>query len=271
MISSCGFNDSFEQEASFLEIKNVNFETVATQGANTHLIKDVWVYANGDLLGVFSPPTIIPVLSDTETTEFSIFAGIRNNGNNTTPYIYPMMSSIKLSETLVPGETITRDLTFVYRDDLYIDYIEGFEGALSFSIDADDDLETNIVKSSDDVRSGLYSGLIEVSEEHPKMEVESSFAFDTEKLLGTAYIELDYKSETDFVLGIQASSSTVTGSIDHIFVPRRDEWNKIYIDLTLILFEASIEDFSIYIRAVHDGASDETQKVYIDNLKYLYY
>lgn len=270
-LASCGFSDDFDQEASFLQINEVSLETLPTQGADTELFKDVWVYANGDLLGLFTPPAIIPVLSDRETTDFLIFAGIRNDGNNTTPFVYPMIASESFSLELVPGETVTKNLTFNYRDDVTFDYLEGFEGVLSFNDDTDGDLETNIQKTAEEARSGLYSGLIELTEAHPLMEVTSSFAFSTAGVLATAYVELDYKNDTDMLMGITATSGTITGNIDHIIIPARAEWNKIYIDLSLLLAQGNIESFKIYIRSAYTGDGEQSQKVYLDNIKYVYF
>lgn len=270
-LSSCGLTDDFDQKASFLKINELSLSTTDAEGADTENFKDIWVYANGDLIGLFTPPTVVPILSESETVDFLIFAGIRNNGATTAPYTYPMTSSVGFQATMIPGETIERDLEFTYNPNTTFDLVEGFENNLVFNIDTDGDIETNIEKTTDDKASGLYSGLMVFSEEHPEMEVTSQFTFTTDNILGTAYVELDYKSDTDILLGITARSGITIGNIDHVIIPARAEWNKIYIDLTLLLREASVDEFKIYIRGVYNDETVETQRVYLDNLKYIYF
>jgi hypothetical protein len=72
-------------------------------------------------------------------------------------------------------------------------------------------------------------------------------------------------------MGITAKSGITEGNIDHVVIPARAEWNKIYIDLTLLLREARVDEFKIYIRGVYDDETVESQKVYLDNLKYVYF
>lgn len=270
-IFSCGLTDDFDQTASFLRINDVNLTTKAGEGADTENFVDVWVYANGDLIGLFTPPTTVPILSETENVDFLIFAGIRNNGENTAPYVYPMISSDIFTIAMTPGETVERNLEFEYTDDATFELVEGFEENITIDVDTDGDDETNIVKSDEESASGLFSGKMVFTEEHPEMEVTTQFSFLTDNILGTAYVELDYKSETDILMGITAKSGITEGNIDHVVIPARAEWNKIYIDLTLLLREARVDEFKIYIRGVYDDETVESQKVYLDNLKYVYF
>ncbi len=269
-IHSCGFRDDFDEVPTILEINELSLTTKAGQGADTEAFKDVWVSANGDLLGVFTPPVKIPILSEQDEIEIFAFAGIRNNGDNQAPFQYSMTSSEVFSINRNPGETITKNLEFEYRDDIIFEMVEGFEGSnIILNDDRDEDLETNIERTTDVTRSGNYAAYLEVSEDHSAMEVATQFSYNTDNIIATAYIELDYLSETNMLMGIIAEAQGVVAPIDFIVMPPREEWNKIYIDLTLLLRQSNAESFRIYFRTVYDGIDGNPQRVYLDNLKYI--
>ena len=81
---------------TFINIEEVGFRSDPGQGSENQNLSEVWMYADSLFLGAYPVPSRIPVLgSGGLTLEF--FAGIRENGQATSPVIYPMMRSTHLS------------------------------------------------------------------------------------------------------------------------------------------------------------------------------
>ena len=88
LFAGCSLTDSDQPIPSYLVVNEVSVSTLPAQGAPTHKITDLWVYADNQLIGVFEIPARIPILVNGETTEFQIFPGIRRNPLQTLSLIH---------------------------------------------------------------------------------------------------------------------------------------------------------------------------------------
>ena len=85
------------------------------------------------------------------------------------------------------------------------------------------------------------------------------------------YLELDYFCNTQFLVGIYVNfpQSAVLRK-DLLWINEKEEWNKIYINLTSAISEAvGAEGFKIFIEVNRDFSKNENT-VNIDNLKIIY-
>ncbi|MEE9439175.1 MAG: hypothetical protein V3V14_09265 [Saprospiraceae bacterium] len=268
---SCTLFDNDQPIPAYLEINNVEVFTNESQGVNTHKITEVWAYANNQLLGVFEVPAKIPVLVSGETTNFSIFAGFRNNGIQSKSFIYQLLASEDFTEKVVPGDIIKKSLVFEYGENTKFDFVEDFEGNHIFTLDLDEDLETILVTTTEDVKSGDKSGKIEINEEHPFVSIGTLFTFDGDNNAGSdSYLELDYKNDVPFFVGLIYSDGSKSVRQPVILLNEKSEWNKIYIDYTEFLSDPDIKNYSIFIATDLESLNQTSGTIYLDNIKFVH-
>lgn len=269
VFSNCTLTDSDQPIPAYLEITDVNISTNQNQGAATHNLRDVWVYADNQLIGVFETPCKIPIISNTETTEFLIFPGFRNNGEMSRSFTYNLMDQIRFTETLMPGDVVTKSLTFKYKDEAIFDFVEGFEsGAHIFTRDLDEDEVTRIKSTTEDKRSGAQSGKFIVTKDNPILSVGCIFDYNRVDNAGLdTYLEMDYKNDIPFAVGVLYEQEGAKVSQPLIILNPSDDWNKIYVDFTSILSSPAISTYSVYFTTDLESLSEDESTIFFDNLK----
>lgn len=273
LMTNCTLTDSDQPIPAYLEITGVDISTTVSQGAPTHKITDVWAYADNILLGVFEIPCKIPVLTDSETTEFLIFPGFRNNGERSRSFTYNLMNQIRFTEAIAPGDVLQKSLTFTYKDEAIFDFVEGFEGGSHiFTRELDDDETTRIIQTTEDKKSGAQSGKITLASENPSIAVGSVFDYNRIDNAGLdSYFELDYKNDIPFFVGVlyQQEGQEVSQPLI-LLSPTDGEWNKIYIDYTSILSSPLIDKYTVYVTTDLEALDLSIGTIYLDNLKFVH-
>jgi len=265
LVSSCSFFDKADRGAMFLIAQEVSLETEGQQGANTHNIRDLSVYVDGVNIGVFNVPSDIPILDDDDATSVGVIAGIRNNGDFTLPVEYPFYAVKEFDYTFEEGREIPFDINFGYKPGVKFKILENFEGQHGFNADLDDNPDTNLEKSSDAI-SGSFSGKISTSSDQPSFEFGSSFIYDADDLTATQiYLELDYKNEIPFQIGVLGYNSLLGNRDYKIVLVESEEWNKIYIDFTSEIVDSQIDEFQLIFRSAN--LPGEYGSIWIDNIK----
>ena len=98
-------------------------------------------------------------------------------------------------------------------------------------------------------------------------------SFDNVPQQGSAtYLELDYKSDSEFLVGMYINfPNTPTLQKDLLWINPKDDWNKIYVNLTQTVSEAiGAESFSVFIRMQRDNFS-EVKTLDFDNIRIVHY
>lgn len=272
-LSNCTLTDSDQPIPAYLEITDVNITTNQDEGAPTHNFKDVWVYADNQLLGVFPLPCKVPVITTAETTDFLIFPGFRNNGEQSRSFTYNMVDQVRFTETLAPGDVITKSLTFSYKEDIIFDFVESFEGGSHiFTRDLDDDEASRIEITTADKKSGAQSGVIKLSAENPSIASANIFDYNRSDNAGLeSYLEMDYKNDVPFIVGVIYLQEGQKVSQPLIILNASEDWNKIYVDFTSILSSPQIDTYSVYFASELESTnSDAEGTIYLDNLKFVH-
>jgi len=269
---NCTLTDNTQIEPAYLEITSVDIVTTTAEGEPTHNLTDVWAYADNQLLGVFEVPCKIPIILNAETTEFLIFPGFRNNGEQSRSFTYNLMEQARFTESLAPGETVKKDLVFKYKDDAIFDFVENFEGGSHiFTNDLDEDFGTSIEVSSEDVRSGAQSGKISLTSDNPVLLVANIFEYDRANNGGADnYFEMDYKNDVPFSVGVIFEQECQRISQPLIILNESEEWNKIYIDFTSVLSSPVIDSYTVLITTDLDALNRTEGTIYLDNLKFVH-
>ena len=229
---------------SYIQIDEITLDEDYTTN-----ITDAWVYIDGVNKGVYELPAHFPVLND-GAVEVRIYAGIKDNGiasqRVTYPFYHSDTSTIKLT---IDSTTIISPIVALKENIEGI--IDNFDPSYTFNYD------TCFQKISGGPY-GNYGSLsfldsIFVTEINYK---DHPLSFDNVPQQGSAnYLELDYKSDSEFLVGMYINfPNTPTLQKDLLWINPKDDWNKIYVNLTQTVSEAiGAESFSVFIRMPRDN------------------
>jgi len=245
---------------SYINVENLNFDE-----NTTHNITDIWVYINDNLQGVYELPALFPVLENGEHM-IRIKAGVKNNGISSTRIPYPFYASYFHFTELVQDSIIIINPTITYSENNSLAFIEDFEGVgldLSITNNSDTIIHT-ITNGSENYGAGFLNDSI----------IDFEIATDEIKNLPRAgspvFLELDYKSNTRFLVGIYVNNPQLIEKKDLLWVTPKENWNKIYINLTEIVSESiNAESHKVFLSMLRDFSLD-TNRIYFDNLKVIY-
>ena len=266
--SGCNLINPDEPVPSYIHIPSFSLKTGTGQGSATHKITDAWLYVDDDLKGIFEIPVTIPVLSS-GAPEISISAGILDNGISDTRAIYPMYAAFKVnvdsvSVFLDPGKADTVKPVVFYRDSMTFYLIADFESSTHF-ITLEGDTAITTGGDSTHVLEGNY-GLLQLNASAPEFEGISTDTFALPSGGIPVYIELDYKTNNAFTIGLHAIDGPVVAVREKVIVNPKEDWNKIYINLTQDIFELDAPFYQLYIKA-EKSDNLSLASIYLDNLK----
>ncbi|MFN0036966.1 MAG: hypothetical protein ACKVUS_18075 [Saprospiraceae bacterium] len=275
LLAFVGCKDAPEQIPAYLNLQP--FAVNAPGGAGWQKITEAWLYVEGEFLGAYTLPASVPVLAEGER-EVILFPGVKENGIEATPNIYPYLTKFAKKYDLKGGQT-TEVLPGTEYDPNAI-YPLGigrgdFDGGSFISLenrDSDDSL--NVKLTSDGAFAGECA-LMQIDTAHPVMDIA------TEKMEGLpilgapeVWLELHYKSDVTFFLYL-LSGPEENGQAVYQFNPSED-WNKIYFNLTTPISDSQSGEQRLYLRLSlpRDGAGKYTQNsgtVRVDNIRVLHF
>lgn len=256
--SSCNKNDIVFPY--YISINDINIDENTTTK-----ITDAWVYIDDNLLGVFELPANFPALED-GIHKLRIRAGIKENGISGTRVPYPFYSSFIIEDfefnsnqaySFNPQVNYLQDLNF---------FIEDFEGVGL-------DLETTLISDTTIIEfnnlSNSYGGAVLV-------DSLLTFELTTDELINLpqagapVYLELDYKSNTQFLVGVYVNFPQSVLQKDLLWINPKENWNKIYVNLTPSISEAVGANFyKVFIKMKRDFSVD-TNSLFFDDIKIVY-
>ncbi len=149
--------------------------------------------------------------------------------------------------------------------------IDDFEGA-GLGLEPGNISDTSIFKV------GLSEGAFEYKNEPTtsgKVVLKPSAVFEaisvdefTYQPLSDFYVELDYKTEVAFQVGVSMDTGNEIIKAPVVTVNPNTEWNKIYINLITELGGTVPNTYKLFIRALNTSTSNK--EILIDNLKLVY-
>jgi hypothetical protein len=227
---------------AYIKIENIYLG----ENDSTSSITDAWVYINGQLQGTYELPAKIPVLEQ-GNTNIKVYAGIKNNGIASDRIIYPFYSSDTINKVLTINASTEIHPTVNIKENIDGQF-DDFDNGYSFNSDT-------CFKVLSGGPYGKY-GSLSLSDSDSILITEINYqdfplSFENVPQQGSpTYLELDYKSNTTFLVGIYINSTnSPTLEKGLLWINPKEEWNKIYIDLTQTVSEAiGAETFSIFIK-----------------------
>ncbi len=270
-IGSCGLFDSADEAPMFIELSSVSVNADEIEGSSGHAIKEIWVAADGQNIGVFEPGTKVPVLDTDETTNMVFFAGIHRNEIRSDHTMYPFYDQISLFYDYSPGGIIEVDLEFNYKENLTFQFIEDFETTNQiFTQEVDGDDSTKLVITNDDTFEGFGSGYAKLDTMNPEIEFATTVNFTDVPTNGTpVYLEMDYKTEVPLNVGLRATVGVNEANSYWLALLPNEEWEKVYIDLSELLIQSQLEEYRILMGA-NVGDMEEAE-FFIDNVKFIHF
>lgn len=235
--SSCSFLNQDEPLPSYLFIDSVSLKTSPNQGSSSQRITDVWVFNQTEFLGMFPLPAKIPLLLYGDQN-LTIQAGIKENGIGATPENYPFYNSFKVNINLKALKIDTLRPEISYSNNARFHFIENFENNTSFFSFLVSGLPENRVLPfmGNEVYEGKLSGVMQLSKLAATATVGTNAKYkNTFTPNQPVYLELDYKSETSCVIGVQFFDTENTEEVGFL-VPiagfkETADWKKIYFNV----------------------------------------
>jgi len=261
----------------YLHIKSPQFNTKAdgTQGYNSYDFKDYWVFESGIFKGSYAIPSEFPIQKEGKTV-IRIGAGIKHSGQNEERMIYPLVKNFIDTVDFKPNQTDTIWPVFSYQDNAVFKLVEDFDKnglSLEFNPVFKKDGDTLIKYNGDDAFvKGNNSGKIVLKQDSSILELYSPVLNNMPKFSPT-YLEIDYKNDLPFTIGIYATE--IDGSVKQIpliVLTPKSQWNKLYLDLeTEIAYHPIGTQFRIFLRFSNNLTSPvQNPSVLFDNLKLIY-
>lgn len=271
MLAGCQLNDNDRPVPSYIYVSDpVMLAPGTINTPDSHKITDVWVIADGQLLGIFPLPAYIPLEVTGNETQVEIRGGIRNNGMNENSVEYAFFEPVFYTYTAQPLDTVSVPLVFRYKDNIKMPVNESFEGNVRFNTNLNPNNPVNIIISTDDFSTGSRSGLIELTPENNFIELASNDGVRKEShSRGRSFVEFDYKGDDEIAVGV---AKLWNGNLDVqyvLFVPGKKDWNRIYVDITNVV---SPHDFDIYyiVLGVTKLTNSAVSRTYIDNVRHVH-
>ncbi|MCB0585002.1 MAG: hypothetical protein KDD06_06735 [Phaeodactylibacter sp.] len=280
MMASCDVINPAESIPAYIYVPDIELQTNGvTQGTDSEKITDVWLSVDGGFLGAYTLPALIPVL-EVGNREIILQAGIKDNGINSTPDIYPYYESFAYSGELISNEVDTVRPVIGYQDGVVFAFIENFE--------RNDYLFQDVLRGEPGQLQLVADGVFEGSQSlRISLDTASSFVeVATNERFGglterspLVYLEVNYRSDVPVIFGVighevnglpsQGILSTNPG-----FSPS-EGWNKIYFNLSRLIIEVNREEFQIVLQAfipVENGQlAQKSANVWLDNIKLVHF
>lgn len=282
ILLSCNKDELKAQRPVYLSVPEINLETSNTgrpEGSNHHNITTAFVFLGNEPIGTFETPFTVPILPTNSDFEVTIYPGINLNGVRSQKALYGAYEPIVFDTSAQPLDTTGRlTYTTTYKPSAFIDILEDFDGT-GFKLEETVVSDTGFTVSGDpnevfvNPLTGMSDGnvgKIVLTDKNNQFELSTinSFAFSNPQT--NAYIEITYRCNSSFTVGVFANSLAGTTQAPTATILPSDEWKKIYINLiTEISSNTNANNFEIFFGGIKPNDVD-TATIFLDNLKLVY-
>lgn len=268
-MQSCSIVDPASPTPTYLQIDSVRLLTnYAVEGSNSKNVTDVWVLVDNEYYGTFPLPCKIPI-PGAGSHKITVRAGIIIDGISAMRAAYPNYAGFDTTINMEAAKVYNFIPKITYRSSAAFPNSEDFEDATQqLVLTTQGNTSYSIITPPDANVFEGNSGMVALGDTNTVFEVASVTGFALP--IGTnTYVELNYKSDIDFVIGDYVTTSSISKQ-ELLSIRASSVWKKIYIninDLGGILTNAV--SYKIYIRAVLP-AGRTSANLYFDNFKVVY-
>ncbi|MBK9283154.1 MAG: hypothetical protein IPM51_02410 [Sphingobacteriaceae bacterium] len=253
-------------EAFFIKPAYVNVipSSPSTQGSGSSKITDLFLYVNGKYQGAYESGNLLPIVSNGEKAELTLFAGIKNNGISETTITWLFYNQIKIDTIVESGKTINRGFTFNYNPAVNFVWMENFDGAgvsLIKSAPTSTVTTLNLINSGESFEN--KSAMFELQSNISLGQFETAIDYALPLGNSNIYLELNYKCDVELEVGV-TDGVTLKNAIT---LNPKSEWNKIYIQIAeAVNRQPAPATQKIYFRALNPNQLNAA-RVWLDNIK----
>jgi hypothetical protein len=267
--AGCDLINPAEKIPSYIELNTFSVSTnYTTQGTASQKLRDAWVYVDNQFIGTYELPAKFPVLMD-GTHRISIGPGIYDNGIASTRIVYPFIKYYDGTIELKAGQVTKIDtMPVTYFSGISYKWYEDFEGS-GYSLDTLSNSQAGLEIDTLNEFEGSKCLLMQVTTNKRILEAASINTYSITPG-AEAYLEINYKCDQAFVIGIVANLPGATIKAGVISFNPSPEWNKTYINLRKTIGTyGTASNYNIWLRM--DLADGQTVgNAWIDNLKLIY-
>lgn len=261
--TSCEVINPEEDIPSYIHIDSISLNS---SYSSPHNITDAWVYVNDDLKGMVELPATFPIVAG-GPVNLKILPGVKMNGIALTRIIYPFFEIYDTDIELIRDSIIYIKPETSYKGTTV--WNEDFED-ISFSLQATGKSDTtmNRVTTLSDVFQGTGCGSFVLTNAQSAFEAISSATFKLPKGGTPVFLEVHYRCNNTFAVGIFSNTTTqVVQVTPSLVVNPKSEWNRIYINLTNeVSAQNNAFDYNIYFYMEKDPGNTIAE-VFIDNIR----
>ncbi|HKR03339.1 MAG TPA: hypothetical protein VJY62_01780 [Bacteroidia bacterium] len=269
-LQGCNIINPAEPVPGYIRIEKFSITPTPALGTDSSKITDVFVYIDAKFQGSYQLPAQFPVIENGEH-EMIFFAGIIVNGISNTRTDYPFYDPHQQTVTLEPGKIITINPVVQYADNVVAPWLESFEtAALSLVKGSGTAIEIVKLPSGDANNFEGISGAVYLDGSQTHFQVVTDTSYILPKGNSGVFLELNYKCNNSFTVGLVAVSSSSPYSIPIVTLKSKATWNKVYIELeSTIMAVADANYFKIYLEAYKESGVTNAE-FYFDNFKLLH-
>jgi hypothetical protein len=270
MNESCSIVDPASPTASYIRVDSFSLQTdYPNEGSNSTKITDAWVLVDNKYLGTIPLPAVIPAIGEGSHT-VSIKAGILENGISASRAAYPKYASFDTVLSFTAGDTFHLHPVIRYAQGVYFPQLEDFDDAnLTVQSTNVNYAPLVIIQQTDPDSYQGNSGKTTLDAMHTTFEIASTFPFPL-PLNVPVYLELNYKCDVDFSIGVYITTTNSVIKNDLLSVRATPVWKKIYVTLSELggVIPEGLEE-KIYIHS-DLGTTLTSANLFFDNLKVIY-
>lgn len=267
IISSCRKRDI--EDPSYMHITAIEQANKPGQGTNRHDIQYVYTLIADNSIGTYLAPTTVPVLYDGNVTVEArpMIKWFARDGLHP----YSMMKNYSQMLAFAPLSVDTLRPVFEYQDNVEFSWLEDFnDNSASLQLRSGTFDSFYVMNEANHSLDGTPYLLISMGNGEQFFEIESQDLFDLPVDGREVILEIDYKTNVAFTIGLYATTSSQVITLPSVSPYSTEKvWRKGYVYLTDEVFnQGSSTRFRIFFRSVNKEVVNP--EIFIDNIKLLY-
>lgn len=268
IISACNIINPSEDIPTYIQIDSVTLTQPSSGYYTTQKISDVWINIDGNKAGTYQIPATFPIIAE-GNHHITVRAGIKNNGVSASRVIYPFYTFFEVDTDFVPEKTINLSPNFKFKDGI-TRWIETFEDP-GYKFELTSKSDTTLQRITDPRNDNENVGVVYLSPNNPIFQCVTTDAFNFDYNGIGIYLEIDYRCDQEFVVGLYINKATQSIETPIIYLNAHpDSFNKVYIDLLYIVSQnPDAIDYNVFVAAERVDSID-FPKIYFDNLTVVY-
>ncbi|MGZ3863956.1 MAG: hypothetical protein ACXVPN_05700 [Bacteroidia bacterium] len=264
------------QVPSYLQVDSFQVVTAySSQGTNNQKFSDLLIESKTYNYGYYPMPGKIPIPL-TGATYLIVRPVIKVNGVGALRVDYPLMHGYDTTFGLIPGQPIKVTPVFKYYPTVNFRFMGDFEGGnqMKNSNAADTfgvEFATNATHPGSQMPGSGTCLLMKLDAAHQYVQTQSYTAFPLPNDGTNIFLEINYKSNTSFEVGLIGTNGLGGGLLDQRTVGGANAsptWNKMYFSFSDLTRTPPVYPYYYlyFYKSGYDPTST-TNEIYIDNIK----